>query len=245
MKRYMIDYGLRMIPLIDEKTFRVQGIVHRHNLLSLTSGRLYGKPVKTIAEEPRIVVTVEDKLLTTIKHMFSIDEWYTVVLTKELSYSGVLGLEHIIRYMLDNVKLRKLLSVPVDQVMTRNVYSVSRYEPVYRAWQIMLSHRLAALPVIDNKGVIVGVIAEYDLLKHGFTRPKLESDKPPLRGPPVGEIMSTPAVTVRLNDPVIEAAKLIVKRGIGRVYVVGDNGELKGVVDREDIVKLLIQPAFQ
>ena len=52
--------------------------------------------------------------------------------------------------------------------------------------------------------------------------------------------MSTPAVALRPEDPLEEAAALIVRRGIGRVYVVDEEGRLIGVVDREDVVKTLL-----
>jgi CBS domain-containing protein len=49
--------------------------------------------------------------------------------------------------------------------------------------------------------------------------------------------MSSPAVTVKEETPVMEVADLFTRRGINRVPVVDSNGRMVGIVSRGDVVR--------
>jgi len=52
----------------------------------------------------------------------------------------------------------------VDQVMTRNPYTISRDAPLEEAARTMIGHRVGALPVVEGKQLL-GIIANVDLLE--------------------------------------------------------------------------------
>ncbi len=235
----MIEYGVRVVPLVYEATLKLHSIVYRSSLLQVTSTNLQSMPASSVSENPKVVAEYGTSLAAIIDSMIRADEWYTPVVEDE-KYVGVLGFEHVIAYALRDEKLQPVLEKPVSEVMTTNPISVKTDEPVHRAWQLMLSKKLSALPVVNEKGRLIGVIAEYDLLRAGYARPRLEARRQFTRGPRVQQLMSTPPVALRPDDMVLEAARLIVSRGIGRVYVVSEEGNLIGVVDREDVVKTLL-----
>jgi CBS domain-containing protein len=56
--------------------------------------------------------------------------------------------------------------VPVRDVMTPVVFSISREAPARRAVQDMLALKVHRLFVVDGSGVLVGVISAIDILKH-------------------------------------------------------------------------------
>jgi CBS domain-containing protein len=51
----------------------------------------------------------------------------------------------------------------VKDVMTPNVVSVEPDDPVHKAINLMLIHRISGLPVIDASGELLGVLSEFDL----------------------------------------------------------------------------------
>jgi predicted transcriptional regulator len=57
----------------------------------------------------------------------------------------------------------------------------------------------------------------------------------------VREVMSSPVVTVPLDMPLKEVAKVLVTRGISAVPVV-DRGELVGILSEADLVPLELAP---
>ena len=230
--------GARILPVVaDEKTMKLMGVVRRRSLLLLTSTRSQARAAE-IAEEPRLVLAPGTGLREATEEMLRLDEWYAPVTGPRGELLGVIGLEAALRYMIDAGV--PALANPVEKYMTRNPVYVEPGEPVYRVWQLMLSRGISAVPVV-KKGRIVGVVAEYDLLAHGFTRPALEAGEP-RKGPRVEEVMSTPPVTVTPTAPLRDAVSEMLRRDIGRVYVVDEHQALLGVLDRSDAARAWLQP---
>ncbi len=62
-----------------------------------------------------------------------------------------------------------LRSIRVDEVMTREVITVSPETRIGEAARIMLRHRIGCLPVVDpGSGAAVGLVTETDLIRAAF-----------------------------------------------------------------------------
>ncbi len=57
-----------------------------------------------------------------------------------------------------------LTKLTVEQVMTTAVITVAPSRPAQDAAQLMLDHKIGALPVVDG-GRLVGIVTETDLLR--------------------------------------------------------------------------------
>jgi CBS domain-containing protein len=53
--------------------------------------------------------------------------------------------------------------------------------------------------------------------------------------------MSSPAVTIRCDETVVHAARLIVERGVNRMPVVDEDGKLVGILTRADVVRAFVR----
>lgn len=60
---------------------------------------------------------------------------------------------------------RDLWSVPVTEVMTTDVRTIGADAPISEAAKAMRHGRFGCLPVVDEAGVLVGIITEHDLLR--------------------------------------------------------------------------------
>jgi acetoin utilization protein AcuB len=58
-----------------------------------------------------------------------------------------------------------LWKLKVSDIMTHNVVTINQNVPVEDAANIMVSRKIGGLPVVDDKGVVVGVITETDIFK--------------------------------------------------------------------------------
>ena len=131
---------------------------------------------------------------------------------------------------------------------------VRESDSIEHAAMVMLQNDLRGLPVIDEKGSISGFISVSDFLAREkgfpFTRFKalqlfgqwihtdgVERIYDGARALLVGEIMSSPAYTVREDDSIEDLIKLMVKHGFSRMPVVRDNRPV-GIVARFDLLKL-------
>ncbi|HVM73192.1 MAG TPA: DUF190 domain-containing protein [Anaerolineales bacterium] len=150
---------------------------------------------------------------------------------------------------------RYLNPLPADkyaeEVMTREVVSLSPDISVADAWQKMLDTLLKALPVVDKDGAVLGMLTDGDLLERAGLQQRLSVAKKldgstlkaeiarlvasPLT---VSDVMSKPAITVRARDSLGLAAARMAKAGIKRLPVVDEQERLVGVLSRVDILSL-------
>ena len=100
----------------------------------------------------------------------------------------------------------------------------------------LLSGMYSGLPVVDDKGKVVGVVSEFDLLKAIRGGKALEQVK-------AEDIMSKNPICVSENTPVEEVIDLMMKHNIIRVPVVR-NDNLVGVISRCDILSSIVEPEF-
>lgn len=124
----------------------------------------------------------------------------------------------------------------VQDVMTTEVVVARPTTPVKQVAGLLAAHGLSALPVVDGRGRVVGVVSEADLLgnrqRHG--------DGP--AAATAGEVMASPAVTVTPQATVTEAARRMQASGVKRLPVVAGSGRLVGIVSRADLLRPLTRP---
>ncbi|MFN4045736.1 MAG: HPP family protein, partial [Acidilobaceae archaeon] len=101
----------------------------------------------------------------------------------------------------------------------------------------------AGLPVVDDKGALIGIITQYDLLRKGYSRIHLEAARGHAKSPKVYNVMTRPCTYLYPWSTLLEASEIMVSRNIGRIPVVDSekNKYLIGIVDREDAVRALLR----
>ncbi|CAG1771278.1 Hypoxic response protein 1 [uncultured bacterium] len=100
----------------------------------------------------------------------------------------------------------------------------------------LLSGMYSGLPVVDDKGKVVGVVSEFDLLKAIRSGKALEQVT-------AGDIMSKNPICVTEDASIDHIIDLMTKHNIIRVPVVR-NDTLVGVISRCDILNIIVEPEF-
>lgn len=116
--------------------------------------------------------------------------------------------------------------VHVVDLMSTALVTVAESDLVTEAQARMAVGLIRHLPVVDDRGRLVGVLSDRDLLRVAATTR-------PLR---VGEIMSRDVVTIRSDAPAHQAAALMLDHQIGSVAVVDDGDALVGLVTQTDFL---------
>jgi IMP dehydrogenase len=102
---------------------------------------------------------------------------------------------------------------------------------VSEALEIMERYRISGVPVVDDGGLLVGIITNRDLRFE--TRSNI----------PVSEVMTKqPLVTVPIGTTLMEAKVKLQKHRIEKLLVVDDQGLLKGLITVKDIQKAIRYP---
>jgi CBS domain-containing protein len=141
--------------------------------------------------------------------------------------------------------------------MSTDAVSVHAEDDVQSLLELMRKHELQGVPVVDHSDRVIGIVTEADLvireedadirLPHHIDLwggvIYLESTKhfeERLRrafAATVGEMMTRDPLTVRPDDTVRHAAKLIAEKRHNRLPVVDPDGKLLGVVTRIDVLE--------
>lgn len=137
----------------------------------------------------------------------------------------------------------------VSEVMTRDVVTLREDTPVVEAWETMLRHLLKALPVLNESGKVTGIVTDEDLLQRAGLQQRLsvaerldehtlKSEIAALRSNPlkVKDVMTSPVITIRGDEPLGVAAARMAEHRIKRLPVLDEQGKLIGVLSRVDVL---------
>jgi len=138
-------------------------------------------------------------------------------------------------------------------VMVSPVITVTPTTLVKDAAKLFLKHSFSAVPVVDDKGAIIGIVSETDLMHRaeiGTDRQRswwlrllmddrtLAADYIKSHATRVAEVMTINVITASPETPLREVAALMEKNSIKRVPIV-ENGQLVGILSRANLVQAL------
>jgi CBS domain-containing protein len=119
------------------------------------------------------------------------------------------------------------------QAKGNQIFSVGAQESVLRAIEIMATRHVGALLVM-NEGVLLGIISERDYARKVILKNRSSHDTP------VGDIMTSPAVTVTPDETVHHCMQLMTEGRFRHLPVV-KSGRVVGMLSIGDLVKAVIQ----
>ena len=96
------------------------------------------------------------------------------------------------------------------------------------ALQTMYIRKIRRMPVVDDRGKLVGIVTQRDLFEKG------QADTP------VGAIMSRDPYTIAIDTSVVHAATLMRNLGLGGLPVL-DHGQLVGIITESDIFDAFLE----
>jgi predicted transcriptional regulator len=118
--------------------------------------------------------------------------------------------------------------------MARGLFTVNEGTPIQECVDELLSRGHSGAPVVDADGCAIGVLSEWDCAR-------LLADSIYDRWPegPVENYTTKELQTIRAEDDVFVAAGRFHQSKCRRLLVVGDDGELLGLVARRDLLRAL------
>lgn len=132
----------------------------------------------------------------------------------------------------------------VRQVMTSRVVTVDPQDSVAVAIRLMRQGQLHRLPVVKDN-VLLGIITSSDLRRVTGLASILHDpsqDNFLWRYIPVSNAMSRNLITLTPDQPIAEAAQLMIERHIGGLPVV-EQGQLVGILTTSDLLKAMMAVA--
>jgi CBS domain-containing protein len=141
-------------------------------------------------------------------------------------------------------------------IMSKPVISVHPDMPLREVAKLMLDKGITAVPVVDDKGAVIGIVSEGDLIRP--ERPAREAWRQSwleifAEGEPLAPelldwlrsqnhsaraVMSAPVIAVSEDTELGEIARVLVTHRIKRVPVIRD-GCVTGIIARSDLLRAL------
>ena len=142
------------------------------------------------------------------------------------------------------------------EIMTTELITVSPQTEVLQAARLLLKHRINGLPVVDDEGVLVGILCQSDLIAQQKKLPipsfftfldglftissakQIDKQVRKIAAITVEQAMTPNPVFVEPDTDIEAVAALMVDSGFHTIPVLED-GVLVGVIGKEDVLKTL------
>lgn len=130
----------------------------------------------------------------------------------------------------------------VGDLMTSIVTTVGRNETLKSADDVMRLGRIRHLPVLDDDGVLAGIVSQRDLFHSGLLRALgygSHARDNVLEDSLIKEAMKTDVVTTTPETALRDAASVMLERKIGCLVVL-TTGKVVGILTEADFVRLAL-----
>lgn len=250
MLRYNIS---RVVISVNSKAV---GIVTEKDIAKF----LYDSPLKHLNEIalkefiPRKLVTIDENstIYNCTKHMLKNNISSLIVISNQGKDKGIITKTDLVELY----AYHQSASTQVNVCMQKKVQTVAPEETIHMIIMLMNMYGISRVVVKNNKKP-VGIVTTRDFLPISMRRTSNSSDrlwtsrgvsivtKRHQKFIPRGimavvlaqDIMSHPAITVRMNSDISEAARMMIRNRISGLPVVNNNGDLAGIITKTDILK--------
>jgi len=113
------------------------------------------------------------------------------------------------------------------EIMTSNVTTANREMTLQEVAVLMRDGDCGAMPIVEDKK-LVGIVTDRDIVVRAIADGKNAADK-------IGDAMTTEIFSVKPDDFVFEAIRLMGDKQVRRIPVVSENGELAGIIAMADV----------
>jgi len=225
-----------------------------------TAGEIMTKPVTTVHEDKRLSEAVDLMLKHHLKRL--------PVVNSQGEMVGVIARSdvfHIVTRETPDWKAIKAQNVSVGNItlvrdiMRRDTHTVRPDTPVEEVVRLIDGSDIQRVIVIDNEGMLLGLISDADLLgmfsehraglwdylirRLPFTELARKHERliEQTQARKAADVMKTDLVTVREDTRIEDAIKLMAEHSIKRLPVVDENGVFKGLVSRDSVLRAGVQ----
>ena len=235
---HLFSKNYRRMPVVD-KDGHVRGVLSATDILNVLGGT--GK-YKRIRQKDR-TSTKARRMMSS--HVFHLDKNTTLPTAIETFKKHKVGSYPIIyRSKLVGLmtewdlvrQIRGNTGVKVSEIMVRKPLVAQDTHSVADVAKMLAMGGFRRLPVV-NKGLLVGMITPRDILRHLHSNRLAE--KLPEQKQPVSRVMEKNVVTIRADQDVHEAVRIMISRKIGGLPVM-EHQELGGIVTERDVVDAMV-----
>ncbi len=233
----MQQHDINEVPVVAHNG-KILGIVNYETLLKRRSIPMSTKVENIMSFPPKVsedisVIDIAETMLSSGYRAVPVtSKDYIVGIITRTDLTGIIP------------QLRILKEIEVREIMTTSPHFINEKDSLEQARSLMYRLDVRALPVINNKEELTGVLGLKDLAKvSGKDRKRKTSDFTAGKGNvdmkiQVKSVMKTPAITIHQEGKISEAVKIMRKNAISTIVVTEDEMPI-GVVTQYDLIELI------
>jgi CBS domain-containing protein len=124
--------------------------------------------------------------------------------------------------------------------MTRNVVTVQSSTPIYKAVELLAELEITGMPVVDEHKSLVGIITEQDVMHLFYDESSLLCSNQEEKDKTVKDFMTSNPIFFDGHESILDVCDCLKNYPFRRVPVTSE-GELVGVISRQDIIRYVLQ----
>jgi CBS domain-containing protein len=147
-------------------------------------------------------------------------------------------------------------------IMTKDVVTVTPDTEITQAAKLLLENHFNGLPVVDDRGKLIGIICQDDLIVQQKRLPlpslftffdglipltsyrSLEKEVEKIVATTVSQAMTVDPITIAPDASLEDIATLMVNNNIHTLPVL-DSGRLVGIIGKEDVLRTIMPAGIQ
>lgn len=175
----MIVYGAGILPVL-ERNGKVYGILTEHDFVKYLAGAVsIGLKARNCMSSPVITASENATLKEAMETMVRYGFRRLPVVSEDSAVSGIITAIDIVREigthsLIERSRsgdIRELLVIPVSDIMVRDVATAHLDDDLAQVVSTMLSRNVSSVLVVNDEGVLKGIITERDVL-YAIVTPK-------------------------------------------------------------------------
>lgn len=232
----MKERGAQDVPVVSGNEYI--GSVIYGNLLKKKSVMLDSKIRTVMTGAPS--VTKSAKITQVAELMISNNARQIPVIDKNKRIKGIISRSALTKVAAD---IKVFRDIKVWEIMTPSVETVKENDILETAIEVMRGLDIRTVPVVDDKGEVVGIIGMKEIIGHNWRRKNKQTvgDLSGESNPSsilVESFCATAPKTIPWDATIGEAAELMLGSCISTLPVV-ENGKLVGILTQYDIIEMM------
>src|SRR5262249_55951364 len=114
-------------------------------------------------------------------------------------------------------------------IMTRNVTTCNKETRLQELARLMRDEDIGAIPVLDENGILKGIVTDRDLITEGLTSNKADAEIK------AEDCMTTDLYTANQNDRLVDVLREMGDHQVRRLPVVDNRERLVGIIAMADV----------
>jgi len=134
---------------------------------------------------------------------------------------------------------KHLKGIKAGELMSKFAITATEETEIPELAHLLMRFKISGVPISNDYGDVIGIVTAtdlYDMFERIIHDIEKGYDPTEFINIQVKEIMTTDVITIDEQMTLFDIIKLMSSKNIHTLPVLGDNGEIKGVIGRRDVI---------